>query len=71
MFPKKCFCKGNISKIVRPLLAALSVNGLSTAVSGQVYRCEPLTLYGDMTGLIPKGTQNVRIIKHISSRTMI
>ena len=30
MFSKKCFCKGNISKIVRPLLAALSVNGLIT-----------------------------------------
>ena len=25
---KKCFCKENISKIVRPLLAAMSVNGL-------------------------------------------
>ena len=29
-FKKKCFCKENISKIVRPLLAALSVNGLET-----------------------------------------
>ena len=29
-FQKNCFCKGNISKIVRPLLAALSVNGLKT-----------------------------------------
>ena len=30
MFSRKCFCKGNIpKKIVRPLLAALSVNGLS------------------------------------------
>ena len=28
MFSKKCFCKENISKIVRPLLTALSVNGL-------------------------------------------
>ena len=28
MFSKKCFCKENISKIVRPLSAALSVNGL-------------------------------------------
>ena len=28
-FRKKCFCKGNISKIVRTLLAALSVNGLT------------------------------------------
>ena len=28
MFSKKCFCKENISKFVRPLLAALSVNGL-------------------------------------------
>ena len=27
-FQKKCFCTENISKIVRPLLAALSVNGL-------------------------------------------
>ena len=29
MFSKKCFCKENISKSVRPLLAALSVNGLT------------------------------------------
>ena len=29
MFSKKCFCKENISKIVRPLLATLSVNGLN------------------------------------------
>ena len=29
MFSKKCFCKENNSKIVRPLLAALSVNGLN------------------------------------------
>ena len=28
MFSRKCVCKLNISKIVRPLLAALSVNGL-------------------------------------------
>ena len=28
MFSIKCFCKYDISKIVRPLLAALSVNGL-------------------------------------------
>ena len=28
-FPKKRFCKRNISKIVRPLLAALSVNGFT------------------------------------------
>ena len=28
MFSKKCVCKLNIFKIVRPLLAALSVNGL-------------------------------------------
>ena len=28
VFKKKCFCKENISKIVRPLLAALSVNGI-------------------------------------------
>ena len=30
-FKKKCFCKENISKIVRPLLAAMSVNGLMFA----------------------------------------
>ena len=30
-FQKKCFCKGNISKIFRPLLSALSVNGLNRA----------------------------------------
>ena len=29
MFSKKCFCKENISKIVRPLLGAVSINGLS------------------------------------------
>ena len=29
MFSRKCVCKLNISKIVRPLLAPLSVNGLS------------------------------------------
>ena len=28
VFNKKCFWKGNISKIIRPLLVALSVNGL-------------------------------------------
>ena len=28
VFKKKCFCKDNISKIIRPHLAALSVNGL-------------------------------------------
>ena len=28
LFSRKCVCKLNISKIVRPLLAALSVNGL-------------------------------------------
>ena len=33
MFSKKCFCKGNISEIVRPLLAALSVNGLISKIS--------------------------------------
>ena len=37
MLSKKCFCKGNISKIVRPLLAALSVNGLT-------YSCSELSL---------------------------
>ena len=29
MFSRKCVCKLHISKIVRPLLAALSVNGLT------------------------------------------
>ena len=29
MFSRKCVCKLNIPKIVRPLLAALSVNGLT------------------------------------------
>ena len=29
MFFQKCFCKLNISKIVRLVLAALSVNGLN------------------------------------------
>ena len=28
MFSRKCFCKSNISQIGRPVLAALSVNGL-------------------------------------------
>ena len=28
MFSRKCVCKLNISKIIWPLLAALSVNGL-------------------------------------------
>ena len=32
MFSKKCFCKENVSKIVRPLLAALSVNVLTSLV---------------------------------------
>ena len=31
MFSKKCFCKENISKMVRPLLAAPSVNGLMSS----------------------------------------
>ena len=31
MFLIKCFGKENISKIVRPLLAAMSVNGLTGA----------------------------------------
>ena len=39
MFSKKIFCKGNISKNVRPLLAALSVNRLSI-------RYGPLTMIG-------------------------
>ena len=34
MFSKKCFCKGNIPKINRPLLAALSVNGLTITNTG-------------------------------------
>ena len=29
MFSRKCVCKLNISKIVRPLLAAVGVNGLT------------------------------------------
>ena len=33
MFSRKCVCKLNISKIVRPLLAALSDNGLTTGRS--------------------------------------
>ena len=32
MFSRKCVCKSNISKMLRPLLAALSVKGLSTVV---------------------------------------
>ena len=35
MFSKKCFCKGNIAKIVRPPLAALSVNGLNLGTAGK------------------------------------
>ena len=33
MFSRKCVCKVNISKIVRALLAALSVNGLTLLVT--------------------------------------
>ena len=32
MFSRKCVCKLNISKIDRPLLAALSVNGLKHCI---------------------------------------
>ena len=42
MFSKKCFCKENISKIVRPLLAALSINGLKQHIplfSFQMLHC--------------------------------
>ena len=31
IFYKKCFCSKNISEIVRPFLATLSVNGLRVA----------------------------------------
>ena len=34
MFSKICFCKENISKEIRPLLAALSVNGLTIYMNG-------------------------------------
>ena len=34
MFSRKCVCKLDISKIVRPLLAALSVNGLMVSGCG-------------------------------------
>ena len=30
---KKCFCKQNISKIVRPVLAAVNVNGLKALMT--------------------------------------
>ena len=33
IFPKKCFCSKNISKIVRPVLATVSINGLTYTVS--------------------------------------
>ena len=36
MFRKKCFCKENISKIVRPLLATVSVNGLTISQNEQL-----------------------------------
>ena len=48
MFSRKCVCKLNISKIVRPLLAALSVNGimrLGFYLSARVRR-EIASVYG-------------------------
>ena len=42
MFSIKCFCKENISKIFRPLLAALSVNGLTYSLSC-LYFCRELS----------------------------
>ena len=49
MFSRKCVCKLNISKIVRPLLAALSVNGivrLGFYLSARVRRREIASVYG-------------------------
>ena len=44
MVSRKCFCKYNISKIVRPALTALTVDGLKCLV---IYTCTEFVIKGE------------------------
>ena len=48
MFSRKCVCNFNISKIVRPLSASLSVNGLRYPVIVYKQKKTTETAYGSV-----------------------
>ena len=64
MFSRKCVCKLNISKIVRPLLAPLSVNGLKIYKNKTTFDCSNAGLKE-----IPRIPWNVTVLK-LSGNTL-